>query len=92
MIKTFKSSALKKLYEKGGSSKVNPHHIERVEDILSYLDNSEKPSDMNLVGWDLHQLKGELKGFWSVSVSGNVRVWFRFEDSNALDVGYGDYH
>ncbi len=91
MIKTFKNSALKKLYN-GDPSKVNSDHRERAEDIMGYLDNAEKPSDMNLAGWDLHQLKGKLKGYWSVSVSGNYRIWFRFENKNAVEVDYGDYH
>ena len=43
-------------------------------------------------GWRLHPLKGELKGFWSVSVSGNWRVIFRFEDGDAFDLDFVDYH
>ena len=46
---------------------------------------------MNLPGLNLHPLKGQYKGFWSVSVSGNWRVIFRFEDNNAFDVDYLDY-
>jgi len=92
VIKSFKSRALKRLYEKGDRSKINPDHIDRVEDILSRLDCSLQPSDMKLIGWDLHQLKGKSKGFWSVTVSGNFRVWFKFKDTDAFDVGYGDYH
>ncbi len=92
MIRTFKNRALKKLYEKGDRSKIKADHIDRVEDILFRLDNAQKPSDMDWPGWDLHPLKGKLKGFWSVWVSGNFRVWFRFEDGDAFNVDYGDYH
>ena len=92
MIKTFKISALKKLFERGDRSKINPDHIERVEDILFSLDISQIPADMDVPGWDLHKLKGDLKGFWSVTVSGNFRVWFKFKDTDVVDVGYGDYH
>ena len=92
MIRTFKNRALKKLYEKGDPSKIKADHIERVEDILFRLDNAQQPSDMDWPGWNLHSLRGKHKGFWSVWVSGNYRIWFRFEESDALDVDYGDYH
>ena len=92
MIRTFKNRALKKFFEKDDRSKINPDHTDRLEDILFSLDVAMTPSDMDLKGWDLHQLKGQLKGFWSVSISGNYRVWFRFQDIDVYDVDYGDYH
>ncbi len=92
MIKTFKNRSLKKLYEKNDKSKINPNHLERIVDILIVLHYLKNISDIDTVTWDLHQLKGRLKGFWSMSVSGNYRVWFRFENQNAYDVDYGDYH
>jgi toxin HigB-1 len=92
MIRTFKNRALKKLYEKGDPSKINADHINRVEDILFRLDNAVKPSDMDWPGWKLHPLKGKHKGFWAVWVSGNYRIWYRFEDGDTFDVDYGDYH
>ena len=92
MIRTFKNRALKKLYEKGDPSKIKADHIDRVEDILFRLDNAQQSSDMDWPGWNLHPLKGKDKGFWAVWVSGNFRIWFRFEDGDAFDVDYGDYH
>ena len=92
MIRTFKSRALKKLYEKDDPSKINPAHIERVKDILFSLDYADLPSDMDLPGWNLHKLTGKLKGFWAVWVSGNYRIWFRMEDGDIFDIDYGDYH
>lgn len=47
---------------------------------------------MNFPGSDLHPLKGDLRGFWSVKVSGNWRVIFRFEKGDVFDVDYVDYH
>jgi proteic killer suppression protein len=91
MIKTFKTRSIKKLYE-GDASKVNADHIERVEDILALLDSLESIDELKLKGLNLHKLSGNLKGFWSISVSGNYRIWFRFEDNNVFDVSYGDYH
>jgi proteic killer suppression protein len=94
MIKIFKNRALKKLYEKGDSSKIKikADHIERVEDILLRLDNALTPADLDWPGWGLHSLKGRLQGFWSVWVAANFRLWFRFKDGDVFDVDYGDYH
>ena len=63
----------------------------RLRLILARLDASAEPEDMNLPGLVLHPLKGSFKGFWSVSISGNWRVIFRFENGNAADVDYLDY-
>jgi proteic killer suppression protein len=48
--------------------------------------------DVNFPGSDLHQLKGKMKGYWAVRVSGNWRLVFRFEGGHAREVDYGDYH
>ena len=71
---------------------MSPQHFGRLRDILSVLDRSRKPDDMNLPGFRLHPLKGQLKGQWAVSVSGNWRVTFRFEAGDAYEVDYVDYH
>ena len=92
MIKSFKHKGLKKLYETGSKQGVKPEHATRLRLILARLDASVDPEDMNLPGLVLHPLKGSLKSFWSVSVSGNWRVIFRFENGNATDVDYLDYH
>ena len=60
--------------------------------ILARLDAITVIGDMNLPGLTLHPLKGSLKSFWAVSVSGNWRVIFRFKNGNATDVDYLDYH
>ena len=92
MIKTFKHKGLKKLYETGGKKGVQPDHVNRLRLILARLDASSTADDMDLPGLGLHPLKGKFKGFWAVSVSGNWRVIFRFENGNAIDVNYLDYH
>jgi proteic killer suppression protein len=92
MIKNFKHKGLKKLYEVGSKQGVNTEHAARLLLILARLDASSAPEDMNLPGLSLHALKGSLKNFWSVSVSGNWRVIFRFENNHATDVDYLDYH
>lgn len=92
MIKSFRHKGLKKLYETGNKKGVIPEHVTRLRLILARLDASANPEDMNLPGLGLHPMKGSLKSFWSVSVSGNWRVIFRFENGNATDVDYLDYH
>ena len=68
--------------------RVAPGHVEKLRDILAALDLGRRPEDMNLPGVGLHELKGRLKGHWAVSVSGNWRITFRFEDGAAVDVDY----
>ena len=67
-------------------------HAEKLRDILARLDAARDIGDMDVAGFRLHPLKGELKGFWAVTVRANWRVIFRFVDSEALDVDYVDYH
>jgi proteic killer suppression protein len=59
---------------------------------LGVLNAASKPSDMGLPGWNLHPLKGNLKGHWAVSVDGNWRLTFAFEGEDAVLVDYQDYH
>ena len=92
MIKNFRHKGLKKLYETGSQQGIQPDHANRLRLILARLDASQSPEDMSLPGLKLHPLRGEFEGFLAVSVSGNWRVIFRFEDNNAVDVNYLDYH
>ena len=92
MIRSFKHRGLKALYDGRTAKRVAPEHVEKLRDILAVLERSRTPQDMDLPGLRLHALKGVLKGHYAVSVSGNWRVTFRFEDSHAVDVDYADYH
>jgi len=92
VIKSFRHRGLKALYEGGLPGKVAPNHIAKLDRILTMLDRSSGPEGMNLPGLRLHPLKGVLKGYYAVSVSGNWRVTFRFMDGHAMDVDYLDYH
>jgi len=92
MINTFKHKGLKKLFKTGNHKGVNPDHVKRLRLILARLDASQTQNDMNLPGLNFHPLKGDLKNFWAVTVSGNCRVFFRFADGNVFDVNYDDYH
>ena len=92
MIVSFRHRGLQALYEGGTSRRVAPEHVRKLLDILAVLDRSRVPRDVDLPGLRLHPLKGELQGHYAVTVSGNWRVTFRFEDGDAVDVDYLDYH
>ena len=92
MIRNFNHRGLKRLYGRGDQSKVPSDQLELIEDILAFLDIAEQPQDLDKPGYNLHRLKGNFKGFWSVKVSGNWRIIFRFKDGDALDVNLIDYH
>lgn len=92
MIKSFAHKGLRHFFGAGSKSGIQPRHEARLRLILTVLNSAVAPNDMGLPGLDLHPLKGELTGFWSVSVSGNYRVIFRFRDNDAFDVDYVDYH
>ena len=92
MIEGFRHRGLRALYERGDRSGVRQDLVARAERILQRLDVVSAPEQMNLPGWRLHMLKGDLKGFWSVSVNGNWRIVFRWTGSAAIDVDLVDYH
>ena len=92
MIRRFRHRGLKRLYERDDRSGVNAEHVARLERILTLLDVAQRPADIDLPGYRLHSLKGERKGEWSVSVSGNWRVTFRFDEGDVTDLNYEDYH
>ena len=69
-----------------------PDHVQKLKMILARLDASSAAKDMNLPGLGLHPLSGKQDGLWAVSVFGNWRVVFEFENGNAIDVDYLDYH
>ena len=91
VIKSFKHRGLKRLYECGDRSGIRPDLLETVERILTVLDNADTPQALDIPRYRLHQLKGELKGFWSVTVRANWRIIFRFEGVDAFDIELIDY-
>ena len=92
MIVSFRNRRLEALY-RGNERRVAPEHVRKLKRILAVLENSRAPRDMDIPGFRLHALTGDLRGHYSVSVSGNWRVTFRFnEHGEAIDVDYTDYH
>ena len=78
--------------DRGDERRLPPEHLDTVRDILARLNASAAPDDMNVPGFRLHRLKGDLAGFWAVTVRAHWRIVFRFEDGHAVDVDYLDYH
>jgi toxin HigB-1 len=92
VIRSIRHKGLKRLYEDDDHRGVVSQHTERLRDILVRLEASTSIADMDLPGFRLHPLKGELRGFWAVTVRANWRVIFRFAEGDALDVDFVDYH
>lgn len=92
MIKSFKHKGLEKFFLKGIKSGIQVRHADRISLILARLNASISAEDMNLPGLFLHGLSGERSKTWSVRVSGNWRITFKFNGKDAEVVNYEDYH
>lgn len=92
MVKTWKHKGLKKFFETGNKSGIIAVHSKKLKIILQRLSAAIHQEDMNTPGMQFHKLIGNLSGFYSVSVSGNWRVIFKFKEHNAEEVDYVDYH
>ena len=92
MIRSFKHRGLKRFFELDDRSGIRPDLRDDVGDILGRLNQATTPQELNLPGYRLHPLKGELRGFWSVTVRANWRIIFRFDKEDAFDVELIDYH
>ncbi|MCH7692803.1 MAG: type II toxin-antitoxin system RelE/ParE family toxin [Proteobacteria bacterium] len=92
MIVGFRHKGLKLLFEKGDRRRVLPDYADKIERVLARLEEASEVGNMDLPGFRLHPLKGDLAGNWSVTVSGNWRIVFRFEGGHACDVDLIDYH
>ena len=92
MIRTIKHRGLKRLHESDNSSGVLSQYVPKIRRIIFALDNATDIKNMDLPGFRTYPLSGNLKGFWSITVSGNWRIIFRFENSDVFDVDLVDYH
>jgi len=89
----FRHKGLRALAEQDRTDGVPAAMADRLKRILSALDGAQRPGDVaTRPGYRLHPLKGDMAGLWSIRVSGNWRVVFGFQDSEAVDVDLVDYH
>lgn len=92
MIRSFRHKGLERFFRTGSKAGVQPAHAARLRRQLAKLDTSSVPQDMDVPGWRLHSLSGDLVGHWSVWVNGNWRMTFIFVGQDAELVDYRDYH
>jgi proteic killer suppression protein len=92
VVVRFRHKGLERLFTSGDTSSVNAQHVRKLSVILAALNTATTPANMNLPGLRLHPLKGDRQGQWAVMVSGNWRLLFEFEGSNATNVDLVDYH
>lgn len=92
MIVSFRHKGLRIFFESGSTKGIRAEHAKRLGRMLSFMDRANEPADLDIPGWRLHPLKGELEEFWSLTVNGNWRVIFRFVGSDIELVDYLDYH
>ncbi len=92
MIKSFRHKGLEKFYTTGSKAGIQAKHAPKLRRILGLLDAATKPEDVNLPGLKLHPLTGREKSFYSVWISGNWRIIFRFVGEDVELVDYLDYH
>lgn len=92
MIISFKHKGLEKFFKTGSTTGIQVKHQAKLQRILTLLNNATTIDDMNIIGFDLHPLKGNLVEHWSVKVNANWRITFKFENGDAEIVNYQDYH
>lgn len=92
MIRSFRHAGLEKFFLTGSKAGIQPAHAKKLAIQLFTLDLATSAEDMAVNGWDLHPLKGDLAGHWSVKVNANWRMVFTFDGEDAILVDYRDYH
>ncbi|MEK6806170.1 MAG: type II toxin-antitoxin system RelE/ParE family toxin [Pseudomonadota bacterium] len=92
MIRSFRHKGLERFFSKSDHRGIPAQFASKLERLLDRLDAASSPQDMNLPGLRFHPLKGDRKGSYAVSVSGNWRLTFVFENEDAVNVNLEDYH
>ncbi|WP_255556280.1 type II toxin-antitoxin system RelE/ParE family toxin [Methylococcus sp. Mc7] len=92
MIRSFKHQGLSRCFTDDDHRGINPKHAARIRRLLDRMDAAAQAEDMNLPGFGVHGLAHNRAGGYAVTVSGNWRITFRFEDGHAFDVNLGDDH
>jgi len=92
VIKSFRHKGLRRFHETGSTTGIQSAHAKKIRLELAALETAATVDDMNIPGFRLHPLKGDRKGRWAISVSGNWRITFEFREGNAYSLDYEDYH
>jgi len=92
MIKSFKHKGLEKFYESGSTKGIQANHAKKLRMQLAALDTAQSIEDMDIPGYRLHQLTGDRRSTWAITVNANWRLTFEFEEGNVYILNYEDYH
>jgi proteic killer suppression protein len=92
MIKSFKHKGLEKFYESDSTKGIQANHAKKLRMQLAALDTAQAIDDMDIPGYRLHQLTGDRRGIWTITVNANWRLTFEFEEGNVYILNYEDYH
>lgn len=92
LIVSWRHKGLRIFFETGSTSGIRADHSRRIARVLMILNRAKEPANVNIPGWRLHPLKGELEGFWSITVNANWHIIFRFRETDVELVDYLDYH
>ena len=92
MIKSFKHKGLEKFHESGSTKGIQANHAKKLRMQLAALDTAQSIDDMDIPGYRLHQLTGDRRGIWTITVNANWRLTFEFEEGNVYILNYEDYH
>ena len=92
MIRSFRHKGIGRFFASGDARGIQAQHVARITRILDLLNDATSVDQLNIPGYFLHPLKGDRKGEWAMTVSGNWRITFRFEDEDAVDLNLEDYH
>jgi len=92
MIRSFRHKGIERFFLTGSKAGIQPSQATKLNEQLTVLNAATRPAQMNVPGWQFHPLTGDFAGHWAVSVNGNWRLTFTFEDEDAVLVDYRDYH
>lgn len=92
MIKSIRHKGLRRFYESGSKRGVQGQHAPRLRMRLAALDTAQWIEDLDVPGFRLHELQGEMRGRWAINVSGNWRLTFEFREGHVFLLDYEDYH
>jgi len=92
MIRNFRHRGLRRFYEDDDRRELNAQHVEKIARVLERLARASEPAHLNLPGWRLHPLKGDLAAYWSITIQANWRIIFKFVGPDISDVDLIDYH
>lgn len=92
MIKHFQHKGLERFFRRGETKGIQAQHQQRIQRILDLLDDASEPQELAIPGMFLHPLKGDRKGQWAMTVSGNWRITFAFDGEDLIVVNLEDYH